>query len=97
MKTIHIDDGLVEEFCRCLPLDDGELPLDFLPELQELGYIGRSDDTDDSFAPFINARQNAGRPVTLVRQSPTPSPSESPSEGPTITLTRSDVENDSNT
>ena len=96
VKTIRIDDGLVKGFCRCLQLDDGELPLDFLPELQELRYIGRSD-TDDSFTPFINARQIAGRPVTLVRLSPSPSPSESPSEGPTITLARSDVENDSNT
>ncbi|KAN0114154.1 hypothetical protein V8E52_006952 [Russula decolorans] len=96
VKSLLIDDGLVEGFCRCLQLDDEDLPLDFLPELQELAYIGRSD-THESFTPFINARQNAGRPVTLVRQSPAPSPSESPSEGPMIISARGDVGNDSNT
>jgi hypothetical protein len=96
VKTLHIDGGLAEGFCRCLQLDDGEVPPDLLPELQELTYFGRSD-TDVSFTPFINARRNAGRPVTLVRQSPAPSRSESPSEGPTITSAGGEVENGSNT
>jgi hypothetical protein len=46
-------------------LEDGELPLELLPELQELRYFG-SRDTGDAFTSFIDARQNAGRPVTLV-------------------------------
>ena len=63
VKTIRIDNGLVEQFSHCLVLDDGELPLELLPELQDLTYSG-SDNTGDVFTSFINARQNAGRPVT---------------------------------
>jgi hypothetical protein len=74
VKTLRVDGGLVEELSRCLRLDDGELPLGLVPELQELTYSG-SGDTGDSFAPFIDARQNAGRPVTLVRRSPSSDPS----------------------
>jgi hypothetical protein len=64
VKTLRVGDGLVEELSRCLRLEDGELPLELLPELQELTYSG-SRDTRDAFTSFINARQNAGRPVTL--------------------------------
>ncbi|KAF8493696.1 hypothetical protein F5888DRAFT_1908565 [Russula emetica] len=72
VKTLRVEDGLVEELSRCLRLEDGELPLELLPELQELTYFG-SGDTGDAFTSFIDARQNAGRPVTLVRHSPSPS------------------------
>jgi hypothetical protein len=67
VKTLLIFEGLVEDLCRCLRLEDGELPLEVLPELQELTCFG-SGDTGDGFTPFIDARQNAGRPVKLVRQ-----------------------------
>ena len=65
VKTLWIDDGLVEQLSRCLQLDDGELPLELLPELQELTYSG-SGKSGDAFSSFIDSRQNAGRPVTLV-------------------------------
>jgi hypothetical protein len=65
VKTLRVDDGLVEKLARSLQLDDGELPLELLPELQELAYSG-SGDTSDAFASFIDARQNAGRPVSAV-------------------------------
>jgi hypothetical protein len=65
VKTVRINNGLVEQLSRCLELEDGELPLELLPELQELTYSG-SGNTGDAFTSFINARQNAGRPVTLV-------------------------------
>ena len=65
VKTIRIVGGLVEELSFCLKLEDGELPLELLPELNELTYYG-SGNTGDAFTPFINARRNAGRPVTLV-------------------------------
>ena len=65
VKTLWIDDGLVEELSRCLQLEDGELALELLPELQELTYSGTGD-TGNAFTSFIKARQNAGRPVTLV-------------------------------
>ena len=68
VKTLRIDDGLVEELSRCLQLDDGELSLELLPELQELAYSG-SGNAGDAFTSFIDARQNAGRSVTLVRSS----------------------------
>ncbi|KAF8467930.1 hypothetical protein DFH94DRAFT_848132 [Russula ochroleuca] len=68
-KTLHVDDGLVEQLSCGLRLDDGEHPLELLPELQELTYSGNGH-TGDAFTSFIDARQNAGRPVTLIRPSP---------------------------
>ena len=65
IKTLRFDDGLAQGLSRCLRLDDGEHPLELLPELQELTYSG-SGDAGDAFAPFIDARQNAGNTVTLV-------------------------------
>jgi hypothetical protein len=65
-KTLRIEDGLVGEFSRCLRLDDGEYPLELLPELQELTY-SESDNVKGAFTSFIDARQNAGRPITLIK------------------------------
>jgi hypothetical protein len=66
VKTLHVRSELVGELSRCLQLDPGERPLELLPELQELKYLG-SDDANDAFTSFIDARQNAGRPVTLIK------------------------------
>jgi hypothetical protein len=66
LKTLQVDDGLVTELFRCLRLEDGEHALELLPELQELTYSGRVD-ADDTFTSFIDARQNAGHPVTLIK------------------------------
>jgi hypothetical protein len=71
VKTLRVEGGFVEELSRCLGSAGGELPMEFLPELQELTYSGR-DDGGDAFTAFIDARQKAGRPVTLVRHSPGP-------------------------
>ena len=65
LKTLRVDDGLVKELSRSLRLDDGELPLELLPELQELTYSGGGD-TVGRFTSFIDARRDAGRPVTLI-------------------------------
>jgi hypothetical protein len=62
VKTLRIEDGLVSELSRCLRLEDGEHPLELLPELQELTYSG-SVNANDAFTSFIDARRNAGRPV----------------------------------
>jgi hypothetical protein len=64
-----------EEISRCLQLEDGELqvPLKLLPEPQELTYFG-SRDTGDASTSFADACRYAGRPVTLVRHSSSPSP-----------------------
>jgi hypothetical protein len=77
-KTLWIDEGLVEVLSRCLELEDGEPPLDLLPELQELTYSGTGD-TGGAFTSFIDARQNVDRPITLVRHSPSASPEPSSS------------------
>jgi hypothetical protein len=66
VKTLDINYGLVRQLSHCLRLEDGEHPLDLLPELQELAYPGSSD-ADGAFTPFIDVRQNAGRPVTLIK------------------------------
>jgi hypothetical protein len=66
VKTLRVKDGLDKEIARCLQLEDGELPLDLLPELHELTCSG-SRDTGDLFTSFINARQDAGRSITLVQ------------------------------
>ena len=94
LKTLRVDDGLVEDLSHCLRLEDGELPLELLPELQELTYIG-SRNTGDVFASFIDARQNAGHPVALIRHSPSPSPL--PFEPPAITSPNDVAGNDSKT
>jgi hypothetical protein len=73
VKTLYVENELVEGLSHCLQLEDGELPLELLPELQELTYP-RSRDTRAAFTAFVDARQNAGRPVTLVRDGPSPSP-----------------------
>ena len=75
VKTLRVEDGLVEELSRCLRLEDGEPSLELLPELQELTYSG-SRDTGNAFTSFMDSRQNADRPVTLFRQGSTPSSSE---------------------
>jgi hypothetical protein len=71
VKTLRVEDGLVNALSHCLRSEDEELPLELLPELQELTLIGRRD-TSDAFTSFIDTRQNAGRPVTLVRHNPIP-------------------------
>jgi hypothetical protein len=67
VKTLSVDDGLVRELSCFLQLDDGEFPLELLPELQELTFSG-SGAVDDAFTQFIDARKNAGRPATLTRR-----------------------------
>lgn len=71
VKTLYIDDGLVKDLSHCLQLEDGEDPLELLPELQELTYSGDGG-TDVGFISFIDARRSSGHPVTLV---PVPSQS----------------------
>jgi hypothetical protein len=98
VKTLWIDKGLVGELSRCLELEDGELPLGLLPELQELTYTG-SGDTSDVFTSFIDTHQNAGRPVTLNRRSPSPDPIPSvpPVEIPSISPAGNEAGNDFDT
>ena len=89
VKTLRIDDGLVEDLSRCLQSEDGEPPLELLPELQELTYSG-SGDTDDAFTSFMVTRSNAGRRIALARRSPIPTPY--PSYSASITAENTDSE-----
>jgi hypothetical protein len=67
VKTLYVNDKLIRELSRCLRFDGGEDPLELLPELQELTYSGHGHAGDsDAFALFIDTRQNAGRPVTVI-------------------------------
>ena len=91
VKTLRVKNGLAEELSRCLQLEDGELPLELLPELQELTYFG-SRSIGDTFTPFIDARQNAGRPVTLVRGGPSPIDPEPPVIPPLSDEAGNDIE-----
>ena len=75
VKNLRVNYRIVEEFSRYLRMDDGVLPLELLPRLQELTYSGICfSNSDDAFTSFTDARQNAGHPISLVRI-PSPSPS----------------------
>jgi hypothetical protein len=63
-KTIHVQDHLVSKIIRSLPSEDGEPPLELLPNLEEVGYSGGSD-ARDALIRLLNERQVAGRPVSL--------------------------------
>ena len=66
VKTLRVDNGFVKIVSRCLESDDGGLSSGLLPELQEL-TCSQSDKSGDAFTSFVNARQNAGRSITLTR------------------------------
>ncbi|KAH9981810.1 hypothetical protein BJV74DRAFT_887316 [Russula compacta] len=65
VKTLRVDDGIVTQLSDSLRSDDGESPMDVLPELKELSYPASG---GDPFTAFIDARQKAGHPVTLDRR-----------------------------
>ncbi|KAI0246011.1 hypothetical protein BJV78DRAFT_1286853 [Lactifluus subvellereus] len=65
LKTLHVQNELVGKLAGSLQTDDGEPPLEFLPNLEEVGYSGE-DDARDSFTPFVDQRQLAGHPVNLT-------------------------------
>jgi hypothetical protein len=63
-KTIHVDRSLISRIFRSLPSDDGEPPLELLPNLEEIGYPGGRD-ARDALTRFTNERQVSGHPVSL--------------------------------
>jgi hypothetical protein len=63
VKTLRVHNGLIGQVSRSLFLD-GELSVEVLPELKELVCPTGSVD-DKTFAPFIQEREAAGRPVSL--------------------------------
>jgi hypothetical protein len=69
VKTLLVGDGLVKQVSRALQPGEGEPSTELLPELQELSYPRRGAPRElaRAFTLFIDARQKAGRPVTVNR------------------------------
>ena len=64
VKTLRVVEyELVEQVSRALQPGEGESPTELFPELQELLYSRRG--ASDAFTPFVEARQKAGRPLTV--------------------------------
>ena len=70
VKTLNVDSMLITDLYRCLRLDDGEDPLELLPELQELRCPRLNHRNLGALPSFIDARQDAGRPVTVIVYGP---------------------------
>jgi hypothetical protein len=64
-KTLFVNRWLVEQLARALRPGEGESPMDLLPELQELS-CPVTPTSVKAFTPFIDAREEAGRPVTII-------------------------------
>jgi len=68
VRTLLVDYVFVEKLSDHLRSDDEEHLLELLPELKELSIPFGGCPALDVFNRFIDARQVAGRPVTLVRR-----------------------------
>ncbi|KAH9983233.1 hypothetical protein BJV74DRAFT_952571 [Russula compacta] len=65
LKVLHVPRVLIRALSHSLASEDGESPMELLPELKELSYSGSGDD-GDALTRFITSRQNAGHPVSLI-------------------------------
>ena len=65
VKKLHVGHPLALEFSWALESDNVGLIAEILPELQELQALVRTQKAKNAFAAFIDARQDAGRPVHL--------------------------------
>ena len=63
VKMLLVCVDLVAQLSASLQPDHGESPMELLPNLKELKSFGNYI-VGDAFTQFINARQNAGHPVT---------------------------------
>ena len=68
VKTLHVDvdDEFGGELSRSLLAEDGESAVETLPELEVLEYNAARRISGNVFDAFIDARDRAGRTVTLV-------------------------------
>lgn len=66
VKMLQVHHDFVWDISNSLQLGDEESPIGLFPELKEIRY-DEVTETRSAFATFIDARQNAGRPVTLNR------------------------------
>jgi len=65
VRTLRVSGGRVEELAHALQPDDGETPIELLPELRVLSYSMGSY-VGESCRSFLAVRRKAGRPVTLA-------------------------------
>jgi hypothetical protein len=65
LKMLRVQNELIGKVAPSLQAEDGERPLELLPDLKEVEYTG-GDDVRVAFIPFIDERQVAGHPVNLT-------------------------------
>ena len=63
VKTLEINERLVNDISRCLELEDEGPGLELLPKLRLLEYSS----SGNAFTSFVDARRNAGHPVIPIR------------------------------
>ena len=73
VKKLHMGSSLTVELSQALESVTGELILELLPELQELGVQLEIDHAKNAFSAFVTSRQSVGRPVSLLTP-PIPAP-----------------------
>jgi len=65
VKNLSVYDGLVKQLSGALQPGEEESRTELLPELQKLSHSLRGA-SRNAFTQFVNIRQKAGRPVTVV-------------------------------
>jgi hypothetical protein len=65
VKTLHINTDFCGQISCSLQVDEGESAMELLPEFKVLKNPA-SDVRENPFHTFIDARKNAGHPITLV-------------------------------
>ena len=66
VKTVSVDSVLVEQLSGALQVGEEESPTELLPELQNVTYpTTRRVTSRNAFTQFIDARREAGCPVTV--------------------------------
>ncbi|KAI0252550.1 hypothetical protein BJV78DRAFT_343202 [Lactifluus subvellereus] len=65
VKKLHVQKQLVEELSRSLRSEDGEVPLELLPNLEALVYPAAGN-AHNAATAFIDERRATGRPVSLI-------------------------------
>jgi hypothetical protein len=70
VKVLHVAGGLIRQVPHSLQSENGEPPLQLLPELRKLIYY-KEGDPSDAFGSFVESREIAGSPIILT-QKPVP-------------------------
>jgi hypothetical protein len=65
VKNLFVDDELVKQLSGALQPGEEESPTELLPELQKLSYSAICA-SRNAFTQFIDARQKAGLPITVI-------------------------------